>query len=66
MKEYELFTRMLSQDFLSPDQFMMEEPKQAGAHTCTIVNTGVEQFLYPIGYNKRKAIHHFGRNEEWN
>lgn len=45
MFEYELFTRMLSQAFLSSNQFMMEEPKQAGEHTCTIVDTGVEHFL---------------------
>lgn len=45
MMEYELFTRMLSQDFLSPDQHMMEESKQAGKHTCTIIDTGVEHYL---------------------
>ena len=45
MMEYELFTRMLSQDFLSPDQHKMEEPKQSGAHTCTIVDTGVAHYM---------------------
>jgi hypothetical protein len=42
MIEYDLFTRMLSRDFLSPDQQVMEEPKQAGAHTCAIVDKGVD------------------------
>ena len=45
MVEYELLTQMLSRDFLSPDQHNMEEPKQAGNHTCTIVETGVESYM---------------------
>lgn len=44
MIEYELLTRMLSRDFLSPNQRMMEEPKQAGTHTCTIVDKGVDHY----------------------
>lgn len=44
MIEYELFTRMLSRAFLAPDQQMMEEPKQAGTHTCSIVDKGVDFF----------------------
>lgn len=63
MKEYELFTRMLSQDFLSPDQFMMEEPKQAGAHTCTIVNTGVEHFMaYRYDLEERDFLPFFNKD----
>lgn len=42
MIEYDLFTRMLSRDFLSLNQQVMEEPKQAGAHTCAIVDKGVD------------------------
>lgn len=63
MKEYELFTRMLSQDFLSPDQFMMEEPKQAGAHTCTIINTGVEHFMaYRYDLEERDFLPFFNKD----
>jgi hypothetical protein len=32
MKEYDLFTRMLSQEFLTSDQQKMDEPKQGGKH----------------------------------
>ncbi len=44
MIEYELFTRMLSWNFLSTNQQIMEEPKRAGAHTCTIVDKGVDSY----------------------
>lgn len=44
MIEYELFTRILSRAFLTPDQHNMEEPKQAGAHMCAIVDKGVDFF----------------------
>lgn len=44
MIEYELFTRILSRNFLSPDQQMMKEPKQAGVHTCDIIDKGVDNY----------------------
>lgn len=44
MKEYDLFTRMLSQDFLTADQQRMDEPKQDGKHSCAIVGKGVDQY----------------------
>lgn len=44
MIEYDLLTRMLSLDFLAPDQHIMEEPKQAGLHTCAIVDKGVDHY----------------------
>lgn len=44
MIEYELFTRMLSWDYLSSDQKNLIEPKQAGSHTCTIVDKGVDKY----------------------
>lgn len=44
MIEYELFTRMLSRVFLSPNQLMMEEPKQAGIQTCVIIDKGVDDY----------------------
>lgn len=45
MIEYDLFTRMLSQDFLSSDQHKMDELKQDGAHTCDIVDKGVDHYM---------------------
>lgn len=45
MIEYDLFTRILSQKFLSPDQHKMDEPKQFGAHTCVIVDKGVDHYV---------------------
>ncbi len=45
MIEYDLFTQMLSQNFLSSDQHKMDEPKQAGAHTCDIVDKGVDYYM---------------------
>ena len=44
MKEYDLFTRMLSQEFLTSDQQKMDEPKQGGKHSCIIVDKGVDQY----------------------
>ena len=45
MIEYDLITRMLSGGFLSCNQYEMEEPKQRGNHTCSIVDKGVDCFL---------------------
>lgn len=62
MKEYELFVRMLSRDFLSPNQHVMEEPKQAGAHTCIIVETGVEHYMvYRYDMDKRNFLPFFNK-----
>ena len=44
MKEYDLFTRMLSQEFLTSNQQKMDEPKQGGKHSCIIVDKGVDQY----------------------
>lgn len=44
MKEYDLFSRMLSQDFLTADQLIMDEPKQDGKHSCIIVDKGVDKY----------------------
>ncbi len=44
MVEYDLFTRILSRDFLSSDQHKMEEPKRAGVHTCVILDTGIDHY----------------------
>lgn len=46
MTEYDLFTRMLSEKFLSSNQRKMEEPKQTGNrnHTCEIVDKGVNNY----------------------
>ncbi|WP_405329690.1 hypothetical protein [Fibrobacter sp.] len=44
MIEYDLFIQMLSESFLSPNQQKMEEPKQAGNHTCKIVDKGVDNY----------------------
>ena len=63
MMEYELFTRMLSRDFLSTDQYLMEEPKQAGAHTCTIVGMGVDHYMaYRYDLDKRDFLPFFNKD----
>ena len=65
MIEYELFTRMLSWDFLSPNQYMMEEPKQAGAHTCIIVDKGVDQFkAYRYDLDVRDFLPFFNKEHD--
>ena len=65
MIEYELFTRMLSWDFLSSNQHIMEEPKQAGAHTCTIVEKGVDSYkAYRYDLDKRDFLPFFNKEHE--
>ena len=65
MIEYELFSRMLSWDFLSPNQRMMEEPKQAGVHTCVIVDKGVDEYkAYRYDLEERDFLPFF--NKEYN
>lgn len=65
MIEYELFTKMLSWDFLSTDQHKMEEPKQAGAHTCSIVDKGVDLYkAYRYDFEERDFLPFF--NKEYN
>lgn len=65
MIEYELFTRMLSWDFLSPDQRMMEEPKQAGIHTCTIVDKGVDSYkAYRYDLDNRDFMPFFNKEHD--
>lgn len=44
MNEYDLFTKILSQDFLSSNQHILNEPKQADTHTCVIVDKGVDHY----------------------
>ena len=44
MIEYNLFIKMLSENFLSSNQQKMEEPKQAGNHTCVIMSKGVDNY----------------------
>lgn len=62
MIEYDLFTRMLSWDFLSPDQRMMEEPKQAGAHTCAVVDKGVDHYkAYRYDLEERDFLPFFNK-----
>lgn len=65
MIEYDLFYRMLSRDFLSPDQLMMTEPKQAGAHTCTIVPKGVERYMaYRYDLDERDFLPFFNKDHD--
>lgn len=62
MIEYELLSRMLSWDFLSPNQQMMEEPKLAGVHTCDIVDKGVDDYkLYRYDLEKRDFLPFFNK-----
>ena len=65
MIEYELFNRMLSWDFLSPNQQVMEEPKQAGNHTCAIVNKGVDQYkAYRYDLEERDFLPFFNKEHD--
>lgn len=65
MIEYELFTRMLSWDFLSPNQQMMEEPKQAGVHTCAIVDKGVDYYkAYRYDLEERDFLPFFNKEHD--
>ena len=63
MVEYELFTRMLSWDFLSPDQHEMEEPKQA--HTCTVIDKGVDHYkAYRYDLEERDFLPFFNKQHD--
>lgn len=65
MIEYELFTRMLSCDFLSLDQRMMEEPKQVGVHTCTILEKGVDHYkAYRFDFEERDFLPFFNKEHD--
>lgn len=65
MIEYELLTRMLSGDFLSTNQQMMEEPKQDGAHTCDIVGKGVDYFkVYRYDLDKCDFLPFFNKDHD--
>lgn len=65
MIEYNLFTRMLSWDFLSADQHKMAEPKQVATHTCTIVDKGVDCYkLYRYDSEERDFLPFFNNNHD--
>lgn len=65
MIEYELFTRMLSWDFLAPDQHKMEEPKQEGSHTCSIVDKGVDFYkAYRYDMEERDFLPFFNKEHD--
>ncbi len=67
MIEYDLFTRMLSGDFLSADQQKMDEPKQAGNHTCIIVDKGVDRFkMYRYDLEERDFLPFFNKEHDDN
>ena len=65
MVEYNLFTRILSEDFMIPDQHRMEEPKQAGTHICTIVDKGVDSFkAYRYDLEERDFLPFFNKDHD--
>lgn len=65
MIEYELLNRMLSGDFLSTNQQMMEEPKQNGAHTCDIVEKGIDHFkVYRYDLDKCDFLPFFNKDHD--
>ena len=63
MIEYDLFSRMLSRDFLSSDQHKMNEPKQSGTHTCDIVDKGVDHYeVYRYDLDERDFLPFFNKD----
>lgn len=65
MIEYDLFTQILSQDFLSTDQYVLNEPKLAGTHTCDIVDKGVDHYkAYRYDLDKCNFLPFFNKDHD--